>query len=88
MEDGLKKSASRKDSSESNFEIKYLEESILRKKELKYSDLLLILGQNIKIATSKDTKRSVIETTREIRIKMSSCYRFSFLATDHNEKTR
>ena len=32
-------------------EIKYLEESILKKKDIKYSDLLLILGHNIKIQT-------------------------------------
>ena len=64
-----------------------MEESILRKKDLKYSDLTLILGQNIK-SQVKESKKSVIETTREIRIKMSSCYRYSFLVTDHNEQTR
>lgn len=54
---------------------------------MRYSDLVLILGENIK-RTARESKGSVIETTKEISTKMSSCYRYSFLATDHNEQTR
>ena len=41
------------------FEIKYLEESILRKKDIKYSDLSLILGHSLKKQV-KEIKKSVI----------------------------
>jgi hypothetical protein len=63
--------------------MKYLEEALLRKKDLKYSDLILVLGQNMKNLT-KDVKKSVIDTAKDISVKYSSCYRYSFLATDHN----
>lgn len=39
-------------------------------------------------SSTKDVKKSVIDTTKELTMKYSSCYRYSFVATDHNEQTR
>ena len=50
---------------------------------MKYSDLGLILGNAIS-SNTKHLKKSVIETNKELTMKFSSCYRYSFLATDHN----
>lgn len=59
----------------------------MKKKNLNYMDLSLILGDSM-FLEEKKREKLIIDMDKKVNVKFSSCYRYSFPATDHNEDTR